>query len=143
MSLVLVFIFIILAFIATAFWEAYIEGQFGGASQQVGWRFKLFGYHIHAYHFWLWFVTYPLLLAIPLLVAFSRELLGTILAGYFLGAIIEDFLWFVINPQWPFSNFNSQKVNWYPWLKLGNFELPFFYLPYLLFAFFSWWFLVR
>lgn len=143
MSLFLVFIFIIVAFVATAFWEAYSEGEYGGAIRQVGWRFKLFGYNVNAYHFWLWIVMYPVLLAIPLLVAYSRQLLGTILAGYFLGMVIEDFLWFIVNPRWPFSDFNSQKVTWYPWLKLGKFELPFFYLPFIIFAFLSWWFLIK
>jgi len=57
--------------------------------------------------------------------------------------VIEDFLWFVINPKWPFADFNSQKVTWYPWFKIGKFELPFFYLPFFIFAFLSWWFLIK
>lgn len=139
----IIFLWIILAFVATAIWEAFIEGEHGGAKKQVGWSFKLAGYDVKGYHFWLWLVAYPMLLALPLIVSYSQHLLGIILMGYFIGSVLEDFLWFVINPKWSTKDFRPEKVDWYPWFKIGRFALPFFYLPYLAFTFLAWWFLVR
>ncbi|MBU1952043.1 hypothetical protein KJ733_03980 [Patescibacteria group bacterium] len=141
---VVIVLWIIMAFIATSFWEAYIEGQHGGAEKQVGWKIKVGKYYLNGYHFWLWVVAYPLLLTLPLVINYSSRVLGLILIGYFLGQVIEDFLWFVVNPQWPFRHFRPDKADWFPWMKFGKkYGLPFFYVPYLIFAFLAWWFLVR
>lgn len=139
----LIVIWIITSYASSSFWEAYIEGKHGGAKKQVGPEFKMFGYTIRAYHIWLWFITFPLLLTLPLVINFSTRTLGLILMGYFIGSVAQDFLWFVVNPKWPFKNFRPDKVDWYPWLRIGKFALPFFYIPYLVFAWLAWVFLIK
>ena len=124
---------ILVAFIATAFWEAYSECEFVGASRACDWRIKIWKKEIHGYHIFLWGVTFPVLLILPLIAAgFSWHLFRFIAAGYFIGSVLEDFLWFVVNPRYPFSKWNSRETTWYKWLKVGKFELPAFYLPYLI-----------
>lgn len=123
-----IFIVIQLAMLATALWEARIEGENIGASQQTGWKIKILGMNFTEYHFWLWFVAYPFLLAVPLTFNFSWHLFTIVVCSYFIGLVLEDFMWFVFNPKFPVSRFNSENVKWYPWLKIGKFEIPFFYL---------------
>lgn len=135
----LIFFWIILCFASISFWEAYAEGRHGGASQQVGWKLKVGKYFFTAYHFHLFAITIPLFLFLPL-VAFgwSGRLMAIIASGFLVGVVVEDFLWFVINPVWPLRDFNSEKVTWFPWLKIGKFELPIWYLPFLILAMIIW-----
>ncbi len=138
-SLDLIFIWIILAFATCSFWEAYSEGENVGASKQCGWVIKIGKYQIKAYHFWLWYISVPMFLILPLFINFSKELLGTILACFFIGSVIQDFFWYVINPKFSFKDFNARKVTAWPWF-LG---LPYFYWLDFVGAFLSWWFLIR
>src|SRR3989344_3965692 len=107
MNAVLILIYILLIFVSIAFWEAYIEGKNGWASKSVGWRMKKdlwFIKGITAYHFWAWVIMIPMFLALPLVIyGWNLRLFGILLSGYFFGAILEDFLWFVINPAFPFK----------------------------------------
>jgi len=128
----IIFCLILLAFFVSSFWEAYIEGEFIGASRACDWRIKFGRKEIHGYHILLWGVTFPLLLSLPLVVNFSWQLLRFIMAGYFVGSVVQDFFWFVVNPRFPFKNWNPQKANWYLWLKIGKLQLPAFYLPYII-----------
>jgi len=135
MIYIAVFIAVQLAMIATALWEARIEGCNIGASKQTGWIINLFGTRFTEYHFWLWVFAYPILLSIPLFVSFSWELLVVLVSSYIFGLVWEDFMWFVFNPQFNLNHFNSKEVKWYPWLKLGKFEIPAFYPLYIVLAF--------
>jgi hypothetical protein len=127
MNEILVFLVIQAASVAMAFWEAYMEGKDGWAKRQCGWRLYLpWGNHYTAYHIWLFFVFMPLLIfGLPFaLVGFSWRLLVLLLFSYLFGTRVEDFLWFVVNPKYPFKKWNSRDTKWYPWMKIGKFEIP-------------------
>jgi len=134
-SYALIFIFVQLAMIATALWESRIEGKHVGATEQVGWKINIFGTIYTEYHFWLWIVAYPLLLCLPLFVGFSWKLLVILMSSYSIGIVWEDFMWFVFNSQFNLDHFNSREVKWYSWLKIGKFEIPYFYPILIIFAF--------
>ena len=134
MEEIAIFLIIQLAMIATALWESRIEGRNIGASNQTGWKIDIFGTKFTEYHFWLWIVAYPLLLSIPLIIDFSWKLLTVLVCSYIVGLVIEDFMWFVFNSQFSLKHFNSNNVKWYQWLKIGKFEIPFFYPFYIVFS---------
>lgn len=139
-SEVFVLLYIFAVYIAIAFWEANMEGKFGWAAKQCGWSVDLRIWKLTAYHFWLWFVTVPMFLALPLVIfGFHEQLVAVIFAGYFFGAIVEDFTWFFVNPRFPFNKFSSKYVKWYPWLKIGkSFEVPIFYVLNLIIGSLIW-----
>ncbi len=139
-----VFALVCLAMVAIGFWESRVEGKNAWGKGKLGWKWiykkrVLFT----SYHFWLFIVMIPAFLAIPLALNYSRELLGILLSAYFLGLVIEDFTWFVVNPVFPFKNFNSKGAKWHIWLKLGKFEIPASYTIAILFSLASWFFLWR
>jgi len=138
----LLFLWIISGFAAMAFWEAYIEGKDPWAKRQVGWTWHLTPkWTITAYHFWVW-VMLAFFLTLPLAVnGWSTPLFGMLLSAAAIGMIVEDFLWFVINPKFPFRNFNAAQVYWYPWLKIGRIQIPMPYLFGIAIALCSWYFL--
>ncbi len=142
----IIFSWIIVAFASIAFWEAYMEGADGWASRQVGWKVKVGSrYHLTGYHFWLFGVTIPMFLVLAWYIGGLTVQLGaTLVCGYLVGMVLEDFLWFVVNPRWKLSEFRPDKVWWYPWLKLGRTHgLPYFYLPALAAAALIWFGFVR
>lgn len=135
MTEIIIFSLVILAFVVMAFWEAYAEGEHGGAAQTLGPKIKILGFQFKLYHLLLFGVFLPLLLSLPLVATgFNFRLFRFIVASYFLGIVVEDFLWFCINPKWPLKNFNSKYVTWYPWLKIGKLEIPLFYIPCIVIA---------
>lgn len=139
-----VFALVWLAMVAIGFWESSVEGKNAWGKGKLGWKLKrgkrvLFTH----YHFWLFVIMIPAFLAIPLVLNFSKELLGIILSAYFSGLVIEDFTWFIVNPVFPFKKFNSKDAKWHIWLKLGKFELPYSYIIAILLALASWYFLWR
>ncbi|MEK6932792.1 MAG: hypothetical protein AABW56_03275 [Nanoarchaeota archaeon] len=147
MNELLILAYILLIFVSIAFWEAYIEGKNGWASKSVGWKMKkdlFFIKGITAYHFWSWIVMIPMFLALPLVIyGWDLKLFGILLTGYFWGAILEDFLWFVINPEFPFKDFNPTKAYWHKWFKIGKVEFPQGYLFYFIFGLIIWMLLVK
>ncbi|MBU0706847.1 hypothetical protein KKG41_00560 [Patescibacteria group bacterium] len=133
------FIWIIIAFASISFWEAYIEGRHGGAAKQVGWVWKIFGLRLTGYHIMLFGVTIPLFLLLPIIAyGYDTKLLATVACGYLIGIIIEDFLWFVVNPAYPFRQFRADKVWWYPWIKFGRWRMPLIYPVALALALIIW-----
>lgn len=132
MSLLFAFLYVMFIFIAISFWEAYIEGPNGWASKQHGWTINLGIRKLTAYHFWSWIIMIPLFLLLPLVVfGFDKSIFWFLVGSYFIGTVVEDFGWFVVNPKFPLKDFNSNKVWWHRWIKLNKFEIPDFYLPYL------------
>ncbi|TSC92310.1 MAG: hypothetical protein CEN89_763 [Candidatus Berkelbacteria bacterium Licking1014_7] len=126
----LVFLVVQAAMVATAFWEAYIEGADGWAKNQVGWKVCLGKFTYTAYHFWLYWVMFPLLLALPLVViGWDGHLFWVLVFSYLVGATVEDFLWFVVNPVYPLRKFNPVDCDWHPWIILGRFYIP---TPYVI-----------
>ena len=134
MEAIAIFIIIQAAMIATALWESRIEGKHIGATEQTGWTIDILGTKFTEYHFWLWGVAYPLLIAIPLAINFSWHLLAVLASSYLIGLVFEDFMWFALNPYFSLKKFNSKNVKWYAWLKIGKFEIPFFYPIYIILA---------
>ena len=127
----LIFLIEILAFISISFWAAAMEGPIGGV---FGIR-TLFGLNADFYIFNL---TIPLFLIIPLMIRPDVKLFGTLATGYLIGIVLEDFFWFVVNPFYGIQRFNSQNAFWLMhWLDVGV-EIPLFYVRYLLGAFLVW-----
>ncbi|RJQ17257.1 hypothetical protein C4573_04360 [Candidatus Woesearchaeota archaeon] len=144
--LIEIFIITILAMIATGFWEAYMEGAHPWAEQQVGWTIQITkSYSLTAYHFFAFWIMFPLLLIVfpMVLLGFSWQLLGITISAFSVGLLVEDFTWFLVNPKFPLRNFNSANVKWYSWLKLGKFEIPLGYVIGIVISIASWFFLWR
>ena len=140
MNTLLIFLIIYMAMIATSFWEAYVEGDKPWDKGKLGWKIR---YKKHviltAYHFWLFFVMFPLLLSIPFaIIGFSWELFKVIFSAYVSGLMIEDFFWFIVNPKFKFKNWNSKHVYWYPWIKIWNIEFPLYYVLNISLAVIPW-----
>ncbi|HDH91381.1 MAG TPA: hypothetical protein ENF38_00340 [Candidatus Aenigmarchaeota archaeon] len=138
MNLVLILAYELLAFAFISFWEAAIEGKYGGGGKNPKF-YRILGFKITKYHFWLWYVSIPLFIMFPSVVAgFTWKLFGALATGAFLGGILEDFLWFVVNPYYGLRRFNSKYVQWLKWVKIGKVEVPRFYFINLLLAILFW-----
>ena len=143
--IILIFLWVYAAMVAMAFWEAYVEGRNAWDKAKLGWKFRVGRkFVMTAYHFYLAWVMLPLLMSLPLVVVgWDRRLFGVLLSAYASGIVLEDFMWYVVNPVVKLSEFNSRFADYYPWLKLGRFEVPVFYLFGLAVAVGSWYFLWR
>lgn len=133
----LIFAVEILAFLFLSFMAASVEGPSGG----------LFGrstvYGISA-DMWLFIFSIPAFLLLPIIVGrFDSKLVGTLVCGAFVGGILQDFFWFVINPNFGLVKFNSAYATWLSWLKIGAFEVPYFYVAYAILAVTSWFVFVK
>ncbi len=136
-----IFTWVIAGFVGMAFWEAYIEGKYPWAGAQVGWNVKLTDrVTVTAYHFWI-YVMLAFFLSLPLVVnGWSIELFGVILSAFAIGFIIEDFVWFLVNPFYSLRKFNEKDVYWYPWIGFGKFKIPLFYVVGVIVSISSWYF---
>lgn len=138
MNYKLIFLIEILAFISMSFMAVAMEGSTGG----------LFGknmiYGLSA-DFWIFSVMVPLFLLIPLIVhGFDdSKLFGTLLIGYLIGIVLEDFCWFIINPNFGILRFNSKYATWINWINLGLFEIPCFYIINPFLAFLAWFIFIK
>jgi len=137
MNYKLIFAIEIIAFIFLSFMAAAVEGPSGG----------LFGrktvYGISG-DMWLFVFAIPSFLLIPLVVkGFESKLFGVLLCGLFVGGILQDFFWFVVNPNFGVGNFNSSSATWLAWLKAGSFEIPYFYVICAFLAAVSWFVFIR
>lgn len=143
MKTFLIFFWIYAAMVANSFWEAYVEGRNPWDKRKLGWKLQITKkYCLPAYHFFLFFVMWPLLLTLPLIIyGWDFKLFGLLLSAYASGCVLEDFIWFIVNPQATLKDFNSSFVTHHPWLKIGKIEIPFLYLVGLLIAFLSWFFI--
>ena len=120
---------IFMAFIL-ALWEIQIEGRDGWAAKVPAWRIEkgwvikltggrpLTGYHV--------FMTIFLIAIVHLPVFFTKWSwqLESILFGFYLGMVlVEDFLWFVLNPYYGIKSFRKGKIWWHKkwWGPLPNF----------------------
>ena len=142
MNIPLIFLWVIFGFVSWSFWEAYIEGKNAWGKKQVGWKKKILGcYDLTAYHFWLnlmlfFFMTLPLIIN-----GWNTRLFGVLISASALGFIIQDILWYVINPFYSLKKFNPKDANWYPWIKIGKFQIPRTYLMGFIIGILSWYFL--
>ena len=144
MNTILIFIIIWLASIANAFWEAYVEGRNTMEIGKLGWKIKIGKYYFTAYHFFAYYVMWPLLLSLPLVIyGWDKKLFGILLSAYISGMVIEDFMWFIVNPAVKFSEWGTEFTNHYPWIKWGKFRLPLMYIVGIIASFLSWYFIWR
>lgn len=146
MNTVLIFIWVYLAMIALSFAEAYVEGRNPWDKRKVGWKLNLpGGYKFSGYHFFLFFVMIPLFLTLPLMIiGWDKELLGVLLSAFFSGIVIEDFVYFIVNPVVKFKEFFSELTDFYPWVKIGGKKMiPVGYIVSITLAVLSWYFLWR
>lgn len=145
MKPLLVFAVIWAAMTANAFWEAYVEGANPWDRRKLGWKIKLSStFCFPAYHFFLFGVMWPLLLALPLVIyGWDTKLFGIMLSAYTTGLVLEDYLWFVVNPAVKLSQFNPEWADYYPWSKFGKFQIPTAYIYEVIIAILSWFFLWR
>jgi hypothetical protein len=114
---------VFMAFMAflLALWEIQIEGKDGFAAKLPCWRLEkgrlmrltggrpITGYHVFMVLFLIALVHLPLFF-----VTWSWRLEG-LLIGFFIGMLLlEDFLWFVINPNYGIKSFRRGKIWWHP-----------------------------
>lgn len=112
--------FMVFMAIILALWEIQIEGKDGWAAKapcwriEKGWIVKLMGDRpLTGYHF---FMTIFLIAFVHLPIFFIswNWRLESLLIGFYLGmALIEDFLWFVLNPAYGLKNFRRGKIWWH------------------------------
>lgn len=111
--------------------EAYQEGKHGWKYNHRWFSVPLpGGYWFHAYHVFIFLGIFPLLLfVVPLLlVGWDTHLFLVILFSFMVGLVLEDFLWFVVNPQFSLKKWKPKYVRWYPWLTLGTTSIPTMYM---------------
>ncbi len=114
---------VFMAFLAflLALWEIQIEGKDGFAAKLPTWRLEkgrlvkltggrpITGYHLFMVLFLIALVHLPLFF-----VPWSWRL-ESLLIGFFIGMLLlEDFLWFVLNPHYGIKNFRKGKIWWHP-----------------------------
>lgn len=139
-----IFIWVYAAMIAMSFWESSVEGRKTWDQGKFGWKIKIGNYCFPEYHFFVFIIMWPILLSLPLIISgWDLKLAGILASAYFSGIVVEDLMWHVVNPAVSFKeSFNSKFSNYYPWIRLGNFEIPFLYLlgalPSLLIWYFIW-----
>ncbi len=132
MNTIAIFAVIWGAMIAHAFWEASVEGRNAWDRNKYGWKI-IFAKNLSLtrYHFWLFFVYLPLIIVVlPLvIVGWNSQLFGILASAYLAGTVIEDFFWFVVNTDGTFKElWNPKFASYYPWLIIGKFRMPIFYL---------------
>ena len=88
---------------------------------------------------------YPIFLTLPFVIyGFDLKILGVLISAFVSGMIIEDFLWFVVNPSIKFKDsFNPKFANYYPWINLKLIKIPFGYIIGIIISILSWYFTWR
>ena len=137
--LISIFLFSIVLAFAVAKLEIQIEGKDGWAKNLPTWRIKnrltkfFYGEQpLTGYHFWLVVV---LLIALhsgffaglPWSLSLELKIMGC----FWLAVVIEDFLWFALNPYYGVKKFNRTEAHWHTLWILG---LPALYWIYGIFA---------
>ena len=138
-----IFILICAALIASGFWEAYVEGRNAWDKGKLGWRVHIGPFVLTSYHFYLFWVMYPLLLAIPFVfTGWNPTLFGVIVSAYAIGMILEDFTWYLVNPVVKFSEWFTSFSDYYPWIRIGGQKIvPVAYIAGAAIALLSWLFI--
>jgi hypothetical protein len=108
--------------------EVEIEGEAGWAANLPTWRIEehvlldifwggraLTGYHLWMFSFIGVFFHFPLFF----MGAWSPQLEARVMASVMVFWIVEDFLWFVINPAFGWRRFKQEHVSWHKRWALG------------------------
>lgn len=145
MNTILIFIWVWLAAIATSFWESSVEGRKAWGKGKIGWKIRV-GKKIAMtkYHFFL-ILMFTFIGSLPLIIVGPNlKLFGILISAAFTGGIIEDFMWYVVNPKVKVREFWTSFSDYFDWIKInGKKIIPVIYLMNLLIAFLSWYFLWR
>ena len=112
--------FMVVLAVLLAFWEIQIEGKDGWAGKlpcwrmEKGWFLKLTGGRpVTGYHF---FMTLFLIAIVHLTLFFVpwSWRLESLLLGFYVGMVfLEDFFWFVLNPQYGIKKFRKGEIWWH------------------------------
>jgi len=139
----LIFLVIWGACIASGCWESYVEGRNAWDAGKLGWKFRIGSYTLTAYHFYLFWITYPLLLTLPFVfTGWNTRLLGVILSAYATGIVLEDFTWYIVNPAVQFKEWFTPFSDYYPWIRVRSRKIvPVLYVAGIAIALLSWFFL--
>ncbi len=146
MNTILIFACVWGALLAMSFWESSTEGRNAWDKGKLGWKLKIGKYYITTrYHFYIVYVMFPLLIfGLPFsLVGWDFKLFGMLFSAYTSGLVIQDFMWFVVNPVVKLSEWNPKFASYYPWIVLGRFRIPLYYIAGILLAVLSWAFIWR
>ncbi|PWF49327.1 hypothetical protein [Massilia glaciei] len=113
-------IFVLAFFFAKA--EIHIEGDAGWAANLPTWRIEkhwlldvfwggrpMTGYHAWVFPFIFIFFHFPLFY----MAEWSWQLEARVVASIMLFWIVEDFLWFLLNPAFGWKRFHPQYVTWH------------------------------
>ncbi|MBS3159674.1 hypothetical protein J4436_02705 [Candidatus Woesearchaeota archaeon] len=132
MDPVFIILTIWLAMVAHSFWEASVEGRNAWDKNKYGWKWRFAkNISLTRYHFWLFVIYLPILIILlpMIVVGFSWKLFGILASAYFSGMVIEDFFWFVVNTEIKFrDSWNPKFASYYPWLVIGKFKIPVYYI---------------
>jgi len=142
-TILLVFFCIWTALIASGFWESYVEGRNAWDKGKLGWRINIGSFVLTGYHFYLFWIMYPALLALPFaVVGWNTKLFGVMLSAYTTGMVLEDFTWYVANPAVAFREWFTDFSDYYPWIRIGGRKIiPTLYVGGVAVALLSWYFL--
>jgi hypothetical protein len=114
--------YLFLASLVFALLEVQIEGEAGWARNLPTWRYEnritraLLGHRpITGYHLYMHLLVIALVHAPFALGLLESSLAGElrILAFLVLFWVVEDFLWFVVNPAWGFRHFRQDRIRWH------------------------------
>ena len=139
----LVFAIVWAAMIASGCWEAYVEGRNAWDKGKLGWKIRIGSFVLTGYHFYLFWVMYPLLLALPFVfTGWNFKLFGILVSAYASGVMLEDFTWYLVNPVVKFSEWFTAFSDYYPWVKIGGKKsVPAGYVAGIAVALLSWFFI--
>ena len=145
MNVITIFAWIWAAMIAWSFAESSFEGRNSWDKGKAGFRIKIGKFVISRYHFFAFFITFPMLIGLPLIIySWDTRLFGMLLSAYLTSLIIEDFVWYLVNPVVKPKEFWTSFSDYYPWIKIGKKKIiPTGYIMYLVLALLAWWFLWR
>jgi len=102
-----------------ALWEIEIEGKEGWARKLPTWRrntiFRkiLGGKPLTGYHFWMIIIFLMGFHSIFLFQSWTLAKELTVIGTYFYYFLLEDVLWFVINPHYTIKKFLERKIEWH------------------------------
>ena len=141
----IVFGWIYSAMIAMSFWESDVEKRNAWDKGKAGWKVRILGFKLTEYHFYLFYVMFPLFLTLPFMIyGWDLRILGIVASAYFSGIVLEDFTWYVVNPKVKLKEFYSKFSDYYPWIKVGKKKIiPWGYVINLAIAALFWFFLWR
>lgn len=128
--------------------EIQIEGDAGWAANLPTWRIEehwlldifwggraMTGYHAWVFPFIALFFHFPLFFAGHWSWRAEFRIIGCIMLFW----IVEDFLWFLLNPAYGLARFHAEAIPWHKhWLWLAPADYWFYSLAMLLMLWLSW-----